>query len=198
MKQNKLYILAYENKLSPKSFKESPVAWIGRATIKLCTWSQINHISHTYRHRNCHKLINQAAPKGFESINYLKDFTKRDANIYAYPVTVDFDIQRVHEFTLSKRGAKYDWKGAGYSAIDGSLFGKLYKIVCRIEKDDNPEFCSEIGVELFKHIGYLKHITNENTINPKELVRQMKKYALCGERIHVWDGKRIINNIWEV
>lgn len=195
MSRGKVYILSYEAKPNIRNVLFYPVKWI----IKLFTGSRINHVAYAYKYRGCGTLINEAVGSGFRSINYKRGLLDRDCNVYAHEVIVDINLSSLHKDTFDSRGKEYKVSHAAYSAIDrvpflGSLWKKIFKL--EIDGDEIP-FCSEATLILcFKRQNYLSSIMDSSK-SPEELIKTLYRNSLIRGRVHVWDGKKIINNIFE-
>jgi len=205
----KLYILDFRARFSFYNLVKFPLKGI----IQLFTWSNSNHSAYTYNYKACGAMINQATSHGFESINYKKCLKDRDAKVYAYEINFPINFKLLHSDTILSRGAKYAKFGAIYSAIDNTRILKyLVKKGSDAERKRNETFCSAATfficikkqiIELIKESIVINSKyedilnTNKEKITPKELKKYIEKNKLFRRKIKVWDGKKIINNIWE-
>ena len=192
--QKKLYISPFDAKFTWKHFVKKPFKWV----IKLFTGSNYNHIADNYSYCNRGKYINQAVGSGYESIHYMECFKKRDSNIYAYEIIVPIDFDKWHKDTMEQIGKPYAALEAPYSVIDRiPVFSDIWKKLLQVSEDDDDLFCMQAVIKKLQNQGYLKNIGSSNNINPEEGIKLLLKYGLANNRVHVWNGKRIINNIFE-
>lgn len=195
MTKHKLYILSCDANLTFKRFRTHPVDFAIKAIIKIATWSNINHVADNYSYAGCGKLVNQAVPTGYESINYMKFFEQRgDSTIYAHEVKVPIDHKKWHEDTKAMRGRGYD--------LVGTILTKVYNIpilrkIFARDPHDIIDFCSEAVVEKSQKQGYVGNIKNKNYVHPKRMLRIIKRYDLCEPPFIVWKDGKMVKNIFE-
>lgn len=187
MTEPKLYILSFDAKFTLSNAVRHPAKFL----IKLGTWSNINHVADVYNYKGWGRLINQAMVSNYQSIDFIQCLSGSDSTIRAYELKVAIDFEKWNNDTKSLKGRRYDFKGAAYSAVDKI---PILREIFKQDPGDTEVFCTEAVIEKLQNQGYLHHIKNKNTDNPKEFIKHI--LSLCKPPIVVWKDKKLIHDIW--